>query len=199
MTNMTISLIAQIKNLDFNKQLIVAYLTCERLYPNYVYFSNKFEFGNSSKLRSAIDYIYEHLFVNDFNVVKIKILIASVEKNTPEPGEFETILASSALDAGVSIIETLESMIVKDRDRLSDVSKSAVETVYMYIQEIENLDYQNDEEFDIKMDNHPLMKKEVQIQQGIITYLFNSSKINYDDVNTLLQLQDKIGIGNLEL
>jgi len=199
MTAMTISLIDQIKKLDFNIQLIVAYLTCERLYPNYVYFSNKFEFGDSSKLRSAIDYIYEHLFENDFDIAKIKTIIGFVEKNTPEPGEFQTILASSALDAGVSIIETLESMIVKDRDRLSDVSKSAVETVYMYIQEIENLDYKNDDEFDIKMDNHPLMKNELQIQQGIITYLINSRKINYDDVNTLLQLQDKNGKGNLEL
>lgn len=199
MTTMTISLTDQVKKLDFNKQLIVAYLTCERLYPNYVYFSNNFEFGDSSKLRSAIDYIYEHLFETDFDIAKIKTIVSFVEKNTPEPGEFQTILASSALDAGVSIIETLESMTTKDQDRLSGVSDSAVETVYMYIQEIENLDFQNDDDFDNKMDNHPLMKKEVQIQQGIITYLLKSCKINYDDVNTLLQLQDKSGKGNLGL
>jgi uncharacterized protein YjaG (DUF416 family) len=36
---MTIKEIDKLKDLDFEKQVTFTYLTCERLYPNYVYFS----------------------------------------------------------------------------------------------------------------------------------------------------------------
>ncbi len=50
---MTPAPINRLKEFDSNKQLAFAYLTCERLYPNYVYFSNESGFGDCSVLREA--------------------------------------------------------------------------------------------------------------------------------------------------
>jgi len=195
MTNLT----EQIKALNLNSQLIMAYLTCERLYPNYVYFANTFSFGDPDILKKAIKYIYENLFAKNLDNRFIKTLISVVDTNTPKPGDFETILASSALDAGVAVMETLECMVSKDRDRICMISTTAIESVYMYIQDTENLNYKYDEDFDNKMYNHPLMEAEIKIQQGIIDYLNNRKEINYEDIDLLLQLQDIDRKGNLKL
>jgi uncharacterized protein YjaG (DUF416 family) len=64
---MGIENISDLEKLDYSKQLVFAYLTCERLYPNYVYFSNNFHFGDKKILRSAIDFIANALLINNFS------------------------------------------------------------------------------------------------------------------------------------
>jgi hypothetical protein len=44
-----------------------------------------------------------------------------------------------------------------------------------------------------KLDNHPLMKKEVLIQTGITSYLSKINNIEPSDIETLLQLQENNG------
>lgn len=91
-------------SLDANKMLVFAYLTCERLYPNYVYFSENYKFGNKRVLRDAIDFIYDHLLSSNFsNSLSIFHHLESVNLNTADTEDFETIFVSPALDACTSI------------------------------------------------------------------------------------------------
>lgn len=188
---MAISEINKLKEVDFTKQLAFAYLTCERLYPNYVYFSKKYEFGNPDILRTSIDFLHSNLFDNKADKTKINSLIKDVDKNIPEPADYDTILASSALDASTVIIESLNFLIDKQTSRLDDISTMAIDTADMYIQDVENLDYNTDKHFQQKIDTHPLMIKEISIQKGIIAYLFKIKNIEPPDISTLLQLQEK--------
>jgi len=83
---MAIEEIKLLEKLDYNKQLTFAYLTCERLYPNYVFFSENFNFGDRQKLREAIDLIYNCLLVPDFgNTKQIEFYLNAVDINTPHP------------------------------------------------------------------------------------------------------------------
>ncbi len=196
---MAVKAVNRLKELDFTKQLAFAYLTCERLYPNYVYFSTNYDFGRPHELRRAIDYLYSNLFENKSDSKEINFLITTVDSITPQPAEHDTILASSALDACGVVYESLNLLLDKQASRLESISTMATDTVDMYIQEIEELDFNSDKDFQQKIDNHPLMKKEVESQSGIITFLSNTMTIDHEDIQTLLNLQKNNKKGSLDL
>lgn len=188
-----------LEQLNFSKQAAFAYLTCERLFPNYVYFSHNFDFGKPTILREAIDFLYLNIFEKNPDENKINSLSKKIEENTPDPGEFETGLASSALDACAALYHSLLFLTSKDFSNISYISTSATDSVHMYIQEVDDLDFNTDKLFQEKIDNHPLMKREISIQKGIITFLSNSKKLDYGDIQTLLTLQDNNKKSNLNL
>ncbi|WP_199119246.1 DUF416 family protein [Pedobacter sp. ASV28] len=196
---MAITEIGKLKELDFNKQLAFAYLTCERLYPNYNYFSKNYDFGDPIVLRTAIDYISGNFFNQKIDKAKNDFLIEKIDTCIPEPADYETILASSALDACTVITETLGFLNDKKKSRLEDISTMATDSVDMYIQEIEDLDFNRDKDFQKKIDSHPLMKKEISIQKGIVDFLIASMSFDLDDIRVLLNLQENNNKGSLNL
>ena len=196
---MVIEEINKLKELDVSKQLAFAYLTCERLFPNYVYFSQNYGFGNPAILRKAMDFVYYAIFQKN-EISKSKLLIKEVHKNTPDTENYATNFVSSALDACTAIEESLNFLIDRQFERIESISTFATDTVDMYIQEIDNLDYNSDSAFQQKIDDHFLMKKEIRIQKGIIDFLvkINSTTLDSADIQTLLNLQKK-NKSNLDL
>lgn len=180
--------------LEPKKQLTFAYLACERLYPNYLNFVSKFQFGDASVLRTAIDYILSCILNGTIDSSLTKKLILSVEKNTPDTEDFDTIFVSSALDACTSVAEALDFLLDKQDSRIKDISTVAIDSVHMYIQEFESLDFNTDKNFQKKIYSHPLMVREIAIQTGIINYLSNCNSIDLEDINTLLRLQENNGM-----
>ncbi|MDP4218639.1 MAG: DUF416 family protein [Bacteroidota bacterium] len=195
---MAIQEINQLKDLDSTKQMTFAYLTCERLYPNYVNFSRQYNFGDPEILKDALDRIYRYLLYKEIDKEKLILLIKEVEENTPEPGDFDSILASSALDACTAIIESLNSLVNDQPPQLDNISVIATDTVSMYIHDRDNLDYNTDTNFHQKIDNDPLMLKEISTQKGIISYLSKIDNIQPSDIVTLINLQEN-NKGNLGL
>lgn len=187
---MALKEINKLKELNFTKQLTFAYLTCERLCPNYLFFSENYKFGDTDKLREAIDFIYYNLFTKNLDKAKVYTLIKSIDNLIPEPADYDTVLASSALDACGAILETLNFLVDHLTARLDNISTMATDTIDMYIQEKDNLDYNNDENFQQKIDDHPLMIKEISIQKGIISYLSRIDNIQISDITTLVHLQE---------
>jgi uncharacterized protein YjaG (DUF416 family) len=187
-------------DLDVIKQRIFAYITCERLYPNYVYFSKNFNFGDTYSLDNANAFIYKHIFSQEIDVSLIRSFIKQVDNIIPEPAHFDTILASSALDACTTTIEALEFLLDGDALRLDYISTFATDTTDMYVSEIQDLDINVDREnYQLKVDSHTIMITEIEVQKGIISYL---SKIRGSagqiDIDTLIALQGK-GKGSLNL
>jgi hypothetical protein len=108
-------------------------------------------------------------------------------------------LASSALDACSAICESLNSLGDVKFSRIKNISTFATDTADMYIQDIESLDFNTDKNYQQKIDNHPLMKKEVAMQSGIIIFLSNSKTFDFSDLQTLLHLQENDKKSNLDL
>lgn len=194
---MAINEIASLKKLGYEKQKAFAYLTCERLYPNYVFFSKKFSFGNPKVLRNGIDLMLEVIITN-YSFTAESVSISDIEENTPAPEGYETVLASSALDACCVVIEAINFFNTPDFSKIEDISTIAIDSVDMYIQEIYNLDFNKDAEFQRKIDTHPLMIREIEVQKGIISYLEKIKTIERADISTLLMLQGS-DLGNLGL
>jgi uncharacterized protein YjaG (DUF416 family) len=196
---MDIKAMTKLKESDFNKQLAFAYLTCERLYPNYVYFSNNFDFGTPQILREAIEFLRVNIFEQSPDKNKIKFLKRRVDKNTPDTEDFTTIFVSSALDACTALSDSLDFLVDKDFTRIENVSTYATDTVSMYVQDLDNLDYNADKNFQQKIESHPLMQREITIQLGIISFLNKRKILDYEDLQTLLNLQENNKKSNLEL
>lgn len=196
---MEIKELNKLKDLDFPKQAAFAYLTCERLYPNYVYFSHNYGFGNTSVLREAIDYIYDNIFEQNADENKIHTIIQKVEKNTPDTDDFNEIFVSSALDTCSCILDSFDFLMDKDFSKIQSIATYGMDTIDMYIQEIENLDFNIDKDYQSKIESHPLMEKEVAIQNGIINFLITSKNLDYGDIQTLLRLQENENRGSLNL
>ncbi|HMF70605.1 MAG TPA: DUF416 family protein [Flavitalea sp.] len=196
---MAIEEVDKLKQLDFTKQAAFNYLTCERLYPNYVYFSDNFDFGNPDALRIAIDYLYLNIFEKGPDKNKIKNLAKEVDKNTPDTENFTTTFVSSALDACTAIGDSLNFLIQRNFLSIKNISTYATDTVSMYIQETESLDFSKDNDFKKKIDKHPLMQKEIAMQSGIISFLTNSKGFDFGDLQILLHLQENNKKSNLNL
>jgi uncharacterized protein YjaG (DUF416 family) len=189
---MAIEEINLLKNLDFNKQLTFAYLTCERVYPNYVYFTQKFNFGNSDILREAINFIYEVIFDNtDIDIEKVNDLLASVFQNIPATNDYPTFDATIAMYSGGVIHESLNLLKnINNSQLLIDIATLSTDAVDCFIQERDDMDY-DEPNFEEIILNDTLMQKEITIQKGIISYLSKINKVEQTDINTLIQLQGK--------
>jgi len=185
--------------LPLNKQTAFAWLTCERLFRNYLYFYNITGFGDPSMIRAGIEYLSAHVLNDQIKISEIKDLLVQLEKNTPEPGNFDSWSASAALDTCSVLFESLNFLVDHLQKRLTTISTLAIDSVDMYIQEIENLDFSIDKDFQWKIDNHPLMKQEKAIQSGLIKYLNTIKDLQIDDLNTLISLQNSDKHSNLLL
>jgi len=184
---------------DFSKKMTFAYLACERLYPNYIFFYQNYNFGNPLFLRKSIDYFYSIILSGDINPSQPQSILDAIAQYTPAPENYDTVLASSAMDACTAIEASCYFIINGDTDMLQHISTMATDSVYMYIQERDSLDYNSDPDFDKKIMNDPLMIREVKIQNDIITSLNNANKLNEAILAILLQLQNNNGKGNLNI
>jgi hypothetical protein len=90
-------------------------------------------------------------------------------------------------------------MLDKKASRLNDISSFATDTVDMFIQDRDNLDFNTDPQLEQKILNDPLMQKELSIQNGIITYLTKIDNIGQLYINNLLGLQYNNDKSNIDL
>ncbi|MBS1635843.1 MAG: DUF416 family protein [Bacteroidetes bacterium] len=184
-------------NRNLDKIAVFGYLTAKRLFPNYAFFSNKYSFGDAKILENVLRQIKAKMddesYQIDFNLLKRKL-----DEVTPAPENYDTVLASSALDACGAIYELASYLEDKDLEHISSIGTFATDSVDMYIQELLDLDM-NDPTSEEKIAFHILMLREKKIQEDIWKYLNKMDAIDDGDIQTLEKLQDNAGMGNLDL
>lgn len=168
-----------INNLTDKGKMLFAILTCELLYPNYVAFSTRENWGNPGVLKGGISLVYQAIIKDDlFSEQEINDMIISLDLVTPDTEDFESILTSFALDACTSLYSSLYYLINKDLAYILDISTYARDTVDMYIQEKDNMN-SLDRSIDIQIDHDDFMIKEKQRQRDLINKL---SAINLNEI-----------------
>ena len=195
---MAIEEIDQLSRMDLQKQLAFAYLCAKRFFPNYLFFSNNYNFGVPGVLRSGIDLLYNSIFNKTPSSQALEGLIQEIEANSPRPDDFATFYASIAMYSAGVVYESVSLQTLTDiQRRLMDISTMCTDAVDLFIQERDDMDY-NEEGFEEKILNDPLMQEELGIQIGSIGYLKNSKEITESDIAILLELQ-KEGTGILKI
>lgn len=180
----------KLADLDDQKKIFFSLLICERLFPNYVFFSKKYGYGDPSKLETIISTLFRDVLENN-KTLKIDNYINIVENITPDTEDYDTILASFALDACTSILSTLYFLKDGDFENLVDVATYARDTVDMFIQERDDLDI-NDIQMDQLIEEDPFMQRELKRQFEVVDYLNSSmsESLSFIDLSSLRELAE---------
>jgi uncharacterized protein len=179
------------------KQLIFAFLTIEKLVPNYAYFSNLHSWGDSQILTESQLLIYNSIFERDTTGYDIKDIYTRLEEATPDTEDFSSISASFALDACTSVLSTLDFLSENDLSHIVEVAIFARDTVDMYIQEV--LDFSpNDKILESKIAENDFMIREKMRQSSIVTNLLNSEEV-LDSTLVILRAIQPLPIIDLNL
>lgn len=178
-----------LKSLNFQKQLVFGVLICEKLLPNYTYFSKIMSWGSPDKLQNTIFKIYQYIYNYElFSVDEIQDLIIEIELNTPDTNDFESIFVSFALDSCTSLLSTLTFILDKNIENMVDVASYPRDTVDMYVQEKEDLAIE-DKQFELKIEQNYYMQQEKTRQKTVLQLLKNMNKISDKELQELRNIQ----------
>ncbi len=166
MNNTTIENVHQrLKKLPFYHQLAFVYLLSKRLFPNYLIFNKKENWGDPDLLREANNLLKKIIISQTDVEVDIKKIIGQLEKVTPDTDDFAGFLTSLALDACASLLECLAFIIDRDNQRIQDISNSALDLAQMYIE------FKNNTDFDDYCFDNQLFIEELNFQLNAIELL----------------------------
>lgn len=143
---------------------------CERMIPNYRHFSAQSSFGDVNVLRNALDSVWLQVLGGGVNL-DLASLPERCEAQAPDPSEFASIYASSALDAATAIsIAASAAATQTDVSAVMSVAELARDTVDLYIQMTEDLD-PNAPGFEAKILSSRLMQVELKRQRCALQLL----------------------------
>ena len=142
---------------------------CERLSPNYRYFSAAEGWGDPELLREALDLAWSFLQGVDVSA-RAEALGEKMEENTPDTDDFDSVFVSSALDAAVCTSNLLGLIRSDDVVSVVEGASLARDTVDMYVQELLAL-APGDRYLEAKILDHPLMKRELLRQSQDVELL----------------------------
>lgn len=185
-----------ISSFNDDRRLAFGLLCCERLYPNFVRFSLKFQWSNSSILRGIIDFAWKYLLTEN-NKDNIVVYKKQCDDLAPDTEKFETILVSSALDSVVSVSLLLDIIATPDNMKpVIEILNLATDTVDMFVQEFENMD-SCDSNLENKIKLHPLMQAELKQQRDDLEFV--NGCMNYIDLCNRFKGQRKSTIEDYTL
>jgi hypothetical protein len=150
---------------------------CERLLPNYRKFTDVEKWGDYKFLEDTLEEIWSFIYGKQFKSDKIDMLIKMCYKVTPDSEEFDSIYTSFAIDAGGAVHEMLKCCLYNESKHVVDVACFARDTVDMYIQERDNMDY-SDIDFELKILNDKLMQNKLKKQLNDLELLNNNHQLN---------------------
>lgn len=159
-----------LKSLEHFHRLAFCASCCERLLPNYSKFIDVENWGDRAFFRSTLDEIWLIISGIEIPVDSVRLMLQKCSDVTPDSKDFNSIYVSFAIDAGSAIYETLMYYLDKDIQHIVNVAGSSRDTVDMYIQERDNMDY-NDPELEQKIAHDPLMIQEIKRQVDDLSIL----------------------------
>ncbi|MCV6590719.1 MAG: YjaG family protein [Marinobacterium sp.] len=142
----------------------------ERMYPNFALFSGLVEFGDSRKLRTVLDGLWDRLG-NTGSKMNFEVQLGHIEANLPDLEEYSMYGAMPARDAVLALVQTLECMLTADEELASEVASLSRECVATFIEFSEADDQLSDEELIRLINTHELMEIEEGFQQNVLDQL----------------------------
>ncbi|MEM7110093.1 MAG: DUF416 family protein [Bacteroidota bacterium] len=173
-------LATRLRVLNEKSRVLFAYWVSKRLFHNYVFFHKTFSFGDVDAMLDALNLVNRYLSNESINVNEIQKAIDTIEENTPDTNDFDSISVSFALDACNSLTECLSYLVDKDLQHLVDIGIFSRDTIDMFIQEKEDLNY-SDDDFEQKIQNHYLMTQELLAQKDFLLKL-KKDEVDKEDI-----------------
>ncbi len=141
-----------------------------RLLPNFSEFERVAGVGPSPLLNETLAVVWRWVDGAEVTTRRLRRLAESSESLAPDPGEYETVLASSALDAAVAVANTVRLVLDDDLELAVEVACQARDSVDMFVQEVEDMS-ERGSSLEERIALHPLMLSEVAFQTGLLSSL----------------------------
>lgn len=193
--------VKELNQLSQQHKVVFAASCCERLFPNYVVFSKKVDWGNVTLLRKALDFIWDSISNLDYDKSIVDKYIRMVGNITPDADDFSDPLVSAALDASCAISLSLQCLQSGSTNYAADVASLAVDTVDMYLRELLELEFGQLEpaDLDYKVLTHPFMIREMENQKMDLTFLQNLTLLDPDTIQRIQTRSFNNGVSNIGL
>jgi uncharacterized protein YjaG (DUF416 family) len=147
------------------------------MFPNYIRFQHEFRWGDYRSIRSALDIGWNWLEDMNIGHAQLAELRNACARSAPETEDFDTILASAALDAASAACLLLDQIPNAVPEKAVEVSTLARDTVDMYVQVLDNMPA-NSLGLEERIRLHPLMQKEIERQYFDLDLLSNAWTVN---------------------
>ena len=144
------------------QQTVYTLALAERMYPNYVLFTQAAGFGDAKAFRHALDQMWNYLTVKGSRV-NLGAILEAFEVYIPEPGKFESYGAYPALDACVALGCAYNSVICRVGEEAMDASHASVGTVAGFIEMLEERELTEEELYE-----HEYIEAELEFQVELL-------------------------------
>lgn len=168
---------------------LVAALVCNRLYPNYLLFTEVENWGNPRLFRAGIELLFETAAGGSRPVAQAQKLYDSLDSAFPDLDDFTSSEASYAFDASSAFDSALQFLITGEKEHVVNCSIAAFDTVDMFVQMLHEIE-PNTPNVEQLIDNDPYMQKEVERQRKVIDLLRATPVISPDFITQLRKQQD---------
>ncbi|NCD68755.1 DUF416 family protein [Mucilaginibacter agri] len=158
-------------SLSEKQRSVFAFLTVDKLYPHYVVFQEKYDWGDSDLLFHGIELIYNYIVDDlDLSNVEIEDMISRVDDIIPDMDNFGSALSSFALNASTGVQCALRYLIDNNIEHITDIVSFTLDTVDLFIQDKENHNTL-DPSRDIQIEHDSFMIQEQRRELEIIEKL----------------------------
>jgi uncharacterized protein YjaG (DUF416 family) len=192
------SLEREIESLSPQGRLAFLLSCAERLFPNYLAFSNAESWGDPAALRDALELGWSTLQGEQISPAIIENVMARAEAVTPDTEAFDSPLVSAALDAAVCATLVAELLLHDDPKKVKDAASLARDTVDLHVQELERFEG-GDPLLERKILAHPLMKQELARQREDVQLLQEMNWTNKAAVVGLRRYWREPAVSNIGL
>lgn len=163
------------------KNVIFSAWCCERQYGNYFSFYKEVGWGNPESLCVALDLLWNS---GKFPSIRsIREAQRAIQVVTPDTEDFRSEYTSAALDAATSLLKALDYCVDGQIDHCLQIATLSRDTIYMFVQLRENLDYSAVSESLIY--KNQLMMRELAMQQAEIECLCSLHLADESDISQL--------------
>ncbi len=140
----------QTNSQPYKEQLHFALMISKKLYFEYQKFVDKYRWGDADLLMDAIN-LCQQAIENSGDLTRIKKLLPKIDSIIPDMDDFGSDhQASYALNASISVYETLEFIKDQDKTHIYNIATYYTDTIDFKIQEDLELT-------ELEIENHPLM------------------------------------------
>lgn len=163
---------ADVEGFDLSLARLFVLCISERLYPNFLHFSEMTGFGSPRYLSEILDGFWVAVRSGS-SVDHSEEMIIEIENQAPFPEDYETIFASSALDFvnSVLLLERLDS--ANFLRSICEAASYSRDTIDMFLQiKYPGVEYGDVDSFVME---HPLMKVEMRLQKTLIDRLIGAN------------------------
>ena len=185
----------RLKALELEQKKLFAIALCQRMYPNYLLFSEVCEFGEPQVLDTVLNLLWQSMYDKKLKL-NIDIYLERLDLNTPEPSDFDAYGVYPAMDAAVALTSLLSALQSKVEDDITNISKLSSSTVANYIEATveEEMEEQALDDF---IFNHEVMIEEKELQSSLLDIIEDNPKLTADFVKSLRKEIIESGVSNI--